>query len=140
VQVGQGYIHVESPREYDLQPGLPLEDPNVEVYGISVFHQIHCLAMLRHALHSFQDGDMQSSQRTSPAHLDHCLSYIRQALMCGGDTTFEWPRRIIHEANRVTGKVDGYGITHQCRDWDAIREFAIERRATNVTGNFNVGA
>lgn len=138
MKVGRGNVLVENPRQFDLRPGVPDKDPKFEHYGVSVFHQVHCLAMLRHALHSLQEGI--ESHRTVPAHLDHCLDYIRESLMCSGDTTLEWPSELHQEGDRITGSVDGTGVPHTCRDWEAIRNYAIEQRSGNATGNFNPGA
>ena len=34
--------------------------------------------------------------------------------MCSGDTTLEWP-----SAEEGVG-VDGWGISHQCKDWEGL--------------------
>jgi len=44
----------------------------------------------------------------------HCFDYIRQALMCAGDMTVEWPRT---EEDGRRFAVDGWGVTHECKDW-----------------------
>jgi hypothetical protein len=134
--VGRGNILIENPRQYaDLGRGVPQSDLNLEAYGITVFHQLHCLAELRYALHSLQEGEDQ--YKTPPAHLDHCLDYIRESLMCNGDATIETPSRIEREADRFVGGIDGSNVKHTCRDWGAIVAFAVEHRSSNHTGNFN---
>jgi hypothetical protein len=100
-----------------------------------VFHQLHCLAELRYALHNLQDG--KNDYKTPPVHLDHCLDYIRESLMCNGDATIETPSRIEQEGDRFVGGIDGSGVRHTCRDWDTIFAFAVEHRSGNHTGNFN---
>lgn len=51
--------------------------------------------------------------------------------MCNGDTTLE-------KARAVNGKlvrgVDGWGVEHECRDFDAIYDFAAAHRSRNITG------
>lgn len=47
-------------------------------------------------------------------HISHCFDYLRQAIMCAGDSTLEWPR-IESDGRRFA--VDGWGVQHQCRDW-----------------------
>jgi hypothetical protein len=137
--VGRGNILVENPRQYkDLGPGVPQSDPNLEGYGITVFHQLHCLAELRYALHSLQNGD--DTYKTPPRHLDHCLDYIRESLMCNGDTTIETPSRIERKGDHFVGGVDGANVVHSCRDWDAIFSFAVDHRSGNHTGHINPGA
>ena len=60
-------------------------------------------------------------------HRDHCLDYIRQAIMCHGDATFE----TINEH----GVLDGMGGTHQCRDFDLMFSWAYEHRANKESGS-----
>jgi hypothetical protein len=49
-------------------------------------------------------------------HTTHCVDYISQAIMCDADTSLE-------------GKAPesaGWGVKHQCKDWDALVEGANE--------------
>jgi hypothetical protein len=59
-------------------------------------------------------------------HRDHCLDYIRQAIMCHGDATFE----TINDQ----GVLDGMGGTHVCRDFDLMFSWAYEHRANKENG------
>jgi hypothetical protein len=62
--------------------------------------------------------------------------YIRQAVLCAGDTTLDYADdKIIAE----DGTVMRYGFTgnnsvHQCRDWEAIKAFAVENRSGDKKG------
>lgn len=47
-------------------------------------------------------------------HIHHCFDYLRQALMCAGDMTVEWPRE---EDDGSRFAFDGWGVTHQCKSW-----------------------
>ena len=49
----------------------------------------------------------------SPSHIRHCLDLLRQSLMCHTDTTIE-----IQDPG--TRGVHGFGIQHQCQDWDQL--------------------
>lgn len=63
------------------------------------------------------------SNRRSPfseLHVEHCFDYLRQALLCCGDTTLEWPSE--YPDGRVLN-VDGLGISHQCRDIDSAQKY-----------------
>lgn len=47
-------------------------------------------------------------------HSAHCFDYLRQSIMCNADTTLE-------------GKTEvgpGWGSKHQCKDYDALLEWA----------------
>lgn len=54
---------------------------NVELYGISMYHQLHCLQSLREAI--TKNGDHQHSEHKRreagrEEHLVHCIDYISQ--------------------------------------------------------------
>ena len=49
----------------------------------------------------------------SPSHIRHCLDLLRQSLMCYIDTTIE-----IQDPG--TRGVHGFGVQHQCQDWDQL--------------------
>jgi len=53
-------------------------------YGISMFHQLRCLDIVRdEVVRDRSDGDNISELGR------HCLNYIRQMVMCRGDLEFE---------------------------------------------------
>jgi hypothetical protein len=56
-------------------------------------------------------------EKGDPVHLAHCYDYLRQAIMCAGDTTIEGK----------TKYGDGWGSSHQCKDIDSIMAWADER-------------
>ncbi|OAX33771.1 hypothetical protein K503DRAFT_794403 [Rhizopogon vinicolor AM-OR11-026] len=89
--------------------------PNGRMFGISMFHQIHCLQMLRLAL---IDGPND--------HNGHCLNYLRQVILCNSDITLD-PLR--DDLDGTAAATDGLGVTHVCRDW--LRVYAY------VTENYN---
>lgn len=60
-------------------------------------------------------------------HMGHCFDYLRQALMCAGDTTLESAQRLPNGEWLPT--VDGWGIIHQCRSWEEAIEWTLEHRA-----------
>jgi hypothetical protein len=89
---------------------------------------------------------LRLSKSTDPEHLDHCIDYLRQvrdafpskglllaiqedlltflgkAVMCAGDMTLE--KAFINDGQRIEGS-DGWGITHECRDWTVMYDFAL---------------
>ena len=111
---------VNDREKYKLPPGRATD--RGDVYDISLFHQLHCLARIRAHLYLLQGSiGRNNSQQIqdillSPQedHVHHCFDYIRQALMCAGDMTVEWPRT---EEDGSRFAVDGWGITHQCKSW-----------------------
>ena len=60
--------------------------------GISMFHAMHCLSLLRQLLqaapanrgksHVNHQGDGESTQHLHEKHMPHCLSYLAQVSLC----------------------------------------------------------
>jgi hypothetical protein len=67
----------------------------------------------------------------SDQHIYHCIDYIRQSIMCNGDTTLEKPSTVNGKPMRG---VDGWGVAHECRDYDAIYSYADTHKSRNLTG------
>lgn len=59
-------------------------------------------------------------------HLGHCVEAVREALMCAADVSV-----IVWQWNNVSRKAQAHGgIVHSCRDFDAVRDWAMEHRKT----------
>ncbi|KIW26465.1 uncharacterized protein PV07_09558 [Cladophialophora immunda] len=125
-------------------------------YGISMFHGIHCLQILRHAFQSqlgitSMKGDHGHHSRMERnegiqhehgqkdrdlGHLGHCLAYIAEMLLCTGDSTIEHPVTRIDERTGflINDGIDGRGAQHQCRDIDHLWAVArsTETKAANM--------
>ncbi|PYI28114.1 hypothetical protein BP00DRAFT_351923, partial [Aspergillus indologenus CBS 114.80] len=59
--------------------------------------------------------------------LDHCLDYLRQVVQCQSDLTpltFFW-------SDQVNATLPNFGDTHTCRDFKAIHEWSMQRRAVH---------
>lgn len=101
--------------------------PNRRFFGVSMYHQLHCLNSLRqaivHASKRHQGGHSQkkNEKREQVAHVDHCLNYLRQTILCSADLTLE-PEIVL--GSQEVG--EGLGVVHVCKDWGALHEF-IER-------------
>ena len=67
----------------------------------------------------------------SPSHMKHCFDYLRQALMCGADTTLEGLRS---GPDGVLANVDGWGATHECRNYQEIYDWTMSHRASGSGG------
>lgn len=118
---GGGWITVENGERLGLGP--PIRHNNLEGYGISVFHQLHCMAMIHHAYFQFSvGGEHMTGGSVDRSHIDHCFDYVRQALMCQADLSLEH-RQDSENARSGDDLIDGWGVLHQCRDWDAIVHF-----------------
>ncbi|KAJ7019876.1 hypothetical protein C8F04DRAFT_1275782 [Mycena alexandri] len=92
------------------------EDGNY-VIALDVFHQLHCLDMIRQQLHPGHNYTV-----VSKIHLRHCIGAIRQALMCYADTSpvvWQWSSRYKEAEQRDD-------ILHTCRDFDRLQSWAKE--------------
>ncbi|TFK53102.1 hypothetical protein OE88DRAFT_1697616 [Heliocybe sulcata] len=82
-------------------------------FGISMFHQLHCLEAVRRAI-----LDKSASQ-----HTQHCLSYLRQMILCRADLRLE---PVIEPYLRR--EVDASG-DRTCRDWTLVYQAVEENHA-----------
>lgn len=83
---------------------------------------------------SARPGDAHRGR--SHYHIDHCFRYLRQALVCCGDTALEGRNPGFDASDPDTAPVaDGTGAVHVCRDYERIRRWAEERRVDDVWTN-----
>ncbi|KAK2031608.1 hypothetical protein LX32DRAFT_637016 [Colletotrichum zoysiae] len=119
---GKGWINVTREQADEL-PDMPRLDRSLpgQQALLSVFHQMHCLYMTRAGFFAARDGRMDTVNAT---HLSHCWDYLRQAIMCAGDTTLEW------KPVDDTGS-SGWGYQHMCKDYTTLFNFAEDNRYSN---------
>jgi hypothetical protein len=103
------------------------------VFTIAVFHEMHCLmhvsAFIDKLVMQIRNKDMTLDEGTI-GHNDHCFNYLRNALMCCGDTTLEGQSRAKMFEN-VSG-TDGTGAFHNCRNYEEISAYAEKSRVTDT--------
>ena len=61
--------------------------------------------------------DRTHTRDANNAHLLHCFDYLRQGIMCAADSTLE----LVDVDGTST---DGWGLTYERRDFDALFEWA----------------
>ncbi|KAF8913304.1 hypothetical protein CPB85DRAFT_571732 [Mucidula mucida] len=92
--------------------------------GLDVFHQLHCLDMLRMSLYpEYYPSMAVHSTHLHRAHMAHCVGHVRQALMCNADITpivWQWEE----DAQLVRRKDD---VPHTCKSFERIHQWAKER-------------
>ena len=114
---GHGFVYL--PRDGDL--------PNEGYYAITMYHQLHCLNGFRHLVINAMANNVTE---LNIAHAKHCLSYLRQGLLCQADTALE-PAEFARTVNGgTTQAVHGDGTTHLCRDWSQVRKWAEDNYPT----------
>ncbi|CAL1709730.1 unnamed protein product [Somion occarium] len=99
--------------------------PNKRFFGLSMYHQMHCLDSLRHAI--LGRGHTHASRKRDVEHAQHCLNYLRQTILCSADLTLE-PE--IVEGSQDVG--EGLAVTHVCRDWSKVHAF-VEQNEVDWT-------
>lgn len=84
-------------------------------FGIALYHQMHCLDIIRRAI-----------GKEYNRHVHHCFNYLRQSVLCEADSTIE-------PGVPSLGKVVKIGVGRTCRDWtqvyDAVAKEAHEPEA-----------
>ncbi|KAG1861300.1 hypothetical protein F4604DRAFT_1587943 [Suillus subluteus] len=88
--------------------------PDRRLFGISMFHQIHCLQMIRLALIFGPNG-----------HSGHCMNILRQGILCNADITLD--PLVTDPDGSMTG-TDGLNVIHVCRDWSQLYDYIIENQ------------
>jgi hypothetical protein len=117
----RGYVQIPDHGSYDI-----LSEPYTvalnrtsdgPAYMMAVFHQLHCLSYI---VDHYQRGYAGTGLTEDVAHhSSHCFDYLRQSIMCAGDTNLE--------GETETGP--GWGSKHQCANYDAILAWANEHSA-----------
>ncbi|KAF7346864.1 hypothetical protein MSAN_01825800 [Mycena sanguinolenta] len=114
------------PNKTEAIPG----DDGHYIAELGMFHTLHCLNKIRMALDPdyYPDWRISTSKNWIPSqkyateHLWHCLDYVRQAIMCSGDTNmivWQWEdasNTTVHKAN----------VAHTCRKFDKLQAWAKE--------------
>ena len=91
-------------------------------FGVSMWHQLHCLDHLRTVLVLGDDGS---------DHTEHCFHYLRQGILCAADTTLEPGGPSMRVPGGGLGQIaTGVNVTHTCRDWRQVYDWMAEQHAT----------
>lgn len=105
------------------------EDPSHYIVTLDVFHQLHCLNMMRKLVYpdaypkDLTSGSAESNDTV--VHFEHCYEQLRQSLQCHSDVStifWEWSER----RQRYLGNAH---TTHTCRNFEKIRQWGNENRA-----------
>ncbi|KAL7809298.1 hypothetical protein V8C26DRAFT_412231 [Trichoderma gracile] len=123
---GNGFIDVNHTDRYILPE--PISFKGKQAYSIAVFHQLHCLYAIMDMYNNLTSPALKAQanlniSEDSHGHINHCFRYLRQSLVCCGDTALEGQ---IPNSN-ISG-TDGTGAVHVCKDFEAIRSWAEENR------------
>ncbi|KAL3463243.1 hypothetical protein BJX64DRAFT_257384 [Aspergillus heterothallicus] len=105
------------------------------IAGVEVFHQLHCLNMLRQVTYWEYYAPIRGEWARDPGtlryHLDHCIDMLRQKLMCDADVgmiTYVW-------AKGWKQAFPDFSTVHKCRPYSKVLDWA---RDNYVHGSRNV--
>ncbi|KAM3517186.1 hypothetical protein NHJ13051_009206 [Beauveria bassiana] len=106
---------------YSLETAVHLEETQNIGYmaSLGLFHQIHCLNMLRKFIYLEYYKEKTPDWFSQPylrAHADHCVDMIREAIMCHGDTSLI----VYHWIDGYKDPVPDFSTMHTCRNPEAI--------------------
>jgi len=85
--------------------------PEMRTFIPSMYHELHCLRITHTTLKS-SPAHRLSAEMLS--HTRHCLTYLKQWILCSADTTLE-----PGDFKERDFEVERTGATHTCRDWDS---------------------
>lgn len=60
------------------------------------------------------------------SHVTHCMHTMREDVLCAADDTPRYTGALNHEAGKDTS---GIGELHTCRNWDKLRQYAVDHSA-----------
>ena len=86
----------------------------------SMVHQFHCLDVIRVGMATNRTGFMH--------HVEHCIRYLRQIILCYSDVTLE-PAFSINTDGIWSWGASGIGSVHRCKDWTVVRKYLEENPA-----------
>lgn len=79
------------------------------LFMVTMFHELHCLRVLNLAF--------GKELVAKPGHIQHCLNYIRQSILCSPDLSLE-----PGDFEQRDFDTERTGALHMCRDWEVVYE------------------
>lgn len=106
---------------------IELTDGSGVVAQLSVFHALHCLKMIRHLIYKdhYLVNVTEHALWKMGVHVDHCVEYIRENLMCHPDISLVTHHWITSDEGWKPSNKDQ--APHECMNWDALNEWAGQR-------------
>ncbi|EIW78925.1 hypothetical protein CONPUDRAFT_106927 [Coniophora puteana RWD-64-598 SS2] len=92
--------------------------PENRTFMMSMIHQFHCLDVIRVGMVANRTGSMH--------HVEHCLRYLRQIILCNSDVTLEVGRPRFSDGMWRHTTDGGSGMVHRCKDWTVVRDYMIQ--------------
>ncbi|KAJ7890379.1 hypothetical protein B0H13DRAFT_877701 [Mycena leptocephala] len=102
-------------------------DPGFYIVELDVFHELHCLNMIRKALDPdyYTDWNIKTVERARE-HVSHCVDWIRYSIMCHSDTSvivWQWNDRVQQSTPKAR-------VPHTCRNFELIQDWGRQNAMT----------
>jgi hypothetical protein len=110
-----------SARDVTRGQGQVRAGPDMRAFGVGMVHQLHCLNLIRM-------GIVEPPRPALSDHVQHCLNYLRQLLLCTADAALEPGDFVKRDYAR-----DRMATTRQCRDWGTLYGSVAENYDTWLT-------
>lgn len=106
-------------------------------YVLSMYHQMHCLETMRYAYVAAKAGMLSypGNGTGTDHHMNHCLTYLREAILCHADTTLERSTVFVDAKGEKDHGATGMGMIHKCRDWVQVRDY-VEKHYDGEAFNY----
>ncbi|KAJ7124761.1 hypothetical protein C8R43DRAFT_853212, partial [Mycena crocata] len=102
---------------YPILQDISGDKPTTYMLALDVFHELHCLDEIRKAM--YPDYYPHSSEGINTSHMRHCLSSLRQSIMCTADiSTIVW-----QWSEKSQAAKERSDILHTCRDFTKIQDW-----------------
>ena len=115
-------LHADAEWRSQFPPSGGFTDlgPNNRTFMVSMVHQLHCLDFLR--------VGYVTNRTDLEGHVQHCLQYMRQVVLCNADTTLESANSVYVDGKWIYVGDMG-GSVHRCKDWTMLRRYLEENPA-----------
>ncbi|KAK2589891.1 hypothetical protein QQS21_012431 [Conoideocrella luteorostrata] len=126
--IGMSQISAESAARLPNATTPLSGDPSQYMVELDVFHQLHCLNLMRKLVYpevfklDLTSGSAEAEDNVY--HMEHCYDQLRQSIQCASDVStiyWEWSR----EKKKMFGNLK---TTHTCKDFEKIKEWAMQHR------------
>lgn len=100
------------------------------VFCVTMYHQLHCLNVFRTSYTSAKANALvwPGNGTWYDFHLNHCLNYMRQMILCAADTTLMPATELDLSFGLGRYEASSDGVVHRCRDWTQVRRFVEQHR------------
>ncbi|RYP12050.1 hypothetical protein DL767_011488 [Monosporascus sp. MG133] len=109
------------------------KDGSEGIASLSVYHSLHCLKKVKRMLFKehYHRGKSSEAMAREAKHVDHCIEYIRESLMCQPDlpmVTFRWINNTAQHEDKSEFYPTSFDVSmHMCANWEALNSWSGQR-------------